>query len=197
MRVLRRKEAAVHKLVILIASTREKRAGPAVARWVVEQVAKHGKFEHRLVDLKEVDLPLLDEPNHPTKRLYQNAHTKAWSEIVAGADAFVFVTPEYNYGMPPALLNALDYVFFEWNYKPVGFVSYGGLSGGTRSVQMSKLVVTSLRMMPLPEAVNFPFFMKMIDANGILQPGGDQVQAATKMLDELERWTTALKPLRS
>lgn len=187
----------MHKLVVLIASTREQRAGPAVAKWVVEQVAKHGVFEHRLVDLKEVALPLLDEPIHPMKRQYKNAHTKAWSEIVAGADAFVFVTPEYNYGMPPALLNALDYVFHEWNYKPVGFVSYGGLSGGTRSVQMSKLVVTSLKMMPLPEAVNFPFFMKLIDANGILQAEPAQLESAKKMLDELDRWTTALKPLRS
>jgi NAD(P)H-dependent FMN reductase len=185
------------KLHIVITSTRGQRVGPAVAKWFAERVAAHGKLEGTIVDLKEVNLPLLDEPNHPMKRQYQHAHTKAWSEIVAAADAFVFVMPEYNYAMPPALLNALDYLHFEWSYKPVGFVSYGGVSGGTRSVQMSKQVITSLKMMPLPEAVSIPFVGKLIDASGAFQPGDTQDGPATKMLDELLRWTTALKTLRS
>jgi NAD(P)H-dependent FMN reductase len=82
---------------------------------------------------------------------------EAWSDIVGGSDAFVFVTPEYNYTIPPALVNALDTVYHEWTYKPVGFVSYGGVSGGMRAVQTAKLMVTGFKMMPMVEAVNIPF----------------------------------------
>ena len=97
------------KLDVVFASTREGRAGLPIAEWVVAETRSHGKFEPELVDLREVNLPLFDEPKHPRFGQYERAHTKAWSAIVDAADAFVFVTPEYNYGMPPALLNAIDY----------------------------------------------------------------------------------------
>lgn len=184
-------------LKIIITSTREKRVGAAVAAWFVERARQHGKFDLDLVDLKQVNLPLLDEPNHPRLRKYEHEHTKAWSKVVDSADAFVFVVPEYNYGMPPALLNAIDYLFVEWHYKAAGFVSYGGLSGGTRSVQMAKSVVTTVKMMPLPEAVNIPFVSKLIDDNGVFNPGDTQDKPLTTMLDELVRWTGALKTLRA
>jgi tRNA pseudouridine(38-40) synthase len=183
-------------LQIVIASTRTQRAGPSVARWFLERARRHGKFELELVDLKEVALPLLDEPNHPVKRNYQFEHTKAWSAKVAAADAFVFVTPEYNYGMAPALLNALDYLSHEWAYKAAGFVSYGGVSGGTRSVQMAKQVMTSLKLVPLPEGVAIPFYAKHLDAAGTFDPGDTQDEACARMLDELFKWTGALKTLR-
>ncbi len=184
------------KLQVIVTSTRERRAGGAVADWFVERARHHGKFEVGVTDLKELRLPLLDEPNHPVKRQYEYEHTKQWSAIVAAADAFVFVVPEYNDGMPPALLNALDYLYHEWSYKPVAFVSYGGASGGMRSVQMAKQVVTTLRMMPIPEGVALPFFAKLIGADGKLDPGTVQDQPLVNMLDELLRWTTALQTMR-
>lgn len=184
------------KLKVLIASTRQKRVGPAIATWFVDGAKAHGKFDIETVDLKAVNLPLFDEPIHPIKRNYQHDHTKAWSKIVAAADAFVFVVPEYNYGMPPALLNAIDYLSLEWNYKPVGFVSYGGVSGGTRSVQMAKSVLTSVKMMPIPEAVSLPFFSKSMSENGVFDPGDTQQKPLAAMLDELLRWTTAMKTMR-
>src|SRR5262245_20375897 len=116
-------------LHVVIVSTRPGRGGPAVARWFVEQASSHGAFQMKLVDLAEVNLPLLDEPSHPRLRDYKHEHTKKWSATVAEADAFVFVTPEYNYSAPASLINALDYLFHEWAYKPAGFVSYGGVSG--------------------------------------------------------------------
>ncbi len=185
------------KLQILIASTREQRGGAAVAEWFVEEAKKHGQFELQLVDLKEVNLPLLDEPHHPSLRRYEHDHTKAWSRTIAAADAFVFVVPEYNYGMPPALLNALDYLLHEWSYKPAGFVSYGGVSGGTRSVQMTKQVLTSLKVVPLLEGVVLPFFTKSLDADKRFEPGEALKKPVTTMLDELLRWTNALRSLRS
>ena len=167
-----------------------------MAKWFEGCARRHGGFEVELVDLADVDLPLLDEPEHPRFKKYQHEHTKRWSERVSRADAFVFVTPEYNYSAPPSLINALDYLVQEWAYKPVGFVSYGGVSGGTRSVQMTKQVVTALRMMPIPEAVTLPFFTKMFAADGTFAPDGTQERAATAVLDELKRWATALQTLR-
>ena len=94
-------------------------------------------------------------------------------------------------------MNAIDYLNKEWAYKPVGFVSYGGVSGGTRSVQMIKQIVTSLRMMPIPEAVTIPFFTQYVDKEGgAFAPGETQATAATAMLDELRRWSDALATLR-
>ncbi|MEO7273222.1 MAG: NAD(P)H-dependent oxidoreductase [Vicinamibacterales bacterium] len=183
-------------LQIVVASTRPARKGPAIAAWFEGVARRHAGFEVELVDLAEVNLPMMDEPEHPRLKKYQHAHTKAWSARVAKADAFVFVTPEYNFSTPPALLNALDYLVLEWAYKPVGYVSYGGVSGGLRSVQMNKLVVTSLKMMPVPEAVTLPFFTKLFDETGAFAPGEVQEKAATVMLDELARWAGALAPLR-
>jgi NAD(P)H-dependent FMN reductase len=185
------------KLGIVITSTRPNRVGASVARWFEAKANTHGKFATEVVDLKEVALPPMDEPNHPMRRQYQHEHTKAWSRTVASLDAFVFVTPEYNYAMPPAMLNAFDYVYYEWNYKPAGFVSYGGVSGGTRSVQMAKPIVTSLKMMPVPEGVFIPFVAKLVDAQGNFDPGTTQDEAVTRMLDEMARWEAALATLRS
>src|SRR4051794_37691276 len=118
-------------LQTIVVSTRPGRAGLPVAQWFHDYARQHGKFAAELVDLAEVDLPLFDEPSHPRLRHYQHDHTRQWSARVARADAFVFVTPEYNHATPPSLVNAIDYLVHEWAYKPVGFVSYGGVSGGT------------------------------------------------------------------
>ncbi len=182
-------------LSVIVSSTREGRIGLAVAEWVVDSVRNHGAFAGDLVDLKQVNLPMLDEPNHPRLRKYQRDYTKAWSARVAASDAFVFVTPEYNYGMAPALLNALDYLYAEWNYKACGFASYGGVSGGSRGVQMAKQVITTLKMVPIVEGVTIPFVAKLIE-NGRFTGGEPHEKAAMVMLDELARWTKALAPLR-
>jgi NAD(P)H-dependent FMN reductase len=184
-------------LGIVVASVREGRAGLPIAHWCLGEVARHGAFSATLLDLRAFALPLLEEPAHPRLGRYSQQTTRAWSAAVAPMDAFVFVTPEYNYGSPPALINALDHLYAEWHYKPVGFVSYGGISGGLRSVQMTKLVVSTLRMMPLPEAVTIPFFSTHLDAAaGTFTPTESPAKSAGAMLDELARWAAALSPLR-
>jgi NAD(P)H-dependent FMN reductase len=182
-------------LHVVLCSTRPNRIGEPIAKWFMAQATAHGGFTCELIDLKAVNLPPMDEPEHPMKRLYQHAHTKAWSAKVASADAFVCVTPEYNFSAPPALLNAMNYLFHEWASKPLGFVSYGGVSGGLRSVQVTKATATALKMVPLPEAVTLPFAAKLIE-NGVFNPPEVQAQAAAKMLDELLRWDGALRQLR-
>lgn len=189
-------DAALPRLGIVVASTRPGRVGAAVGEWFTKVALDHGAFDVRVLDLASVDLPLLDEPNHPVQKKYTKDHTHAWSREVDGCDAFTFVTPEYNYAMAPALLNAVDYLFHEWSYKPAGFVSYGGVSGGTRSVQMAKQVVTSVKMMPMAEGVFIPFVRKFIGEDGRFQQDEMLAKSALAMLDEIARWEGALRSLR-
>ena len=184
------------RLAILVASTRPGRQGIAVAEWFRAEAEKHGGFDIDFIDLAEVDLPFLDEPNHPRFKKYEHDHTKAWSARIEAADAFVFVTPEYDFAMSPVLLNAFQYLASEWNYKPGAFVSYGGVSAGLRGVQMAKLVATTLKIFTLPEAVSIPFFMQFLDEDGRLHPNEVMTDSATAVLDELAKVEAALRPLR-
>ena len=184
------------KLMIVIASTRPGRAGLPIGRWFTDRARAQGGFDIEVVDLAELKLPFLDEPNHPRFKDYTKKHTKDWSAQVEGADAFVFVTPEYNFGMPATLKNAIDFLHQEWLYKPVGFVSYGGMAGGTRAVQQLKQVVTTLKMTPIYEAVNIPFHTKFIDDDGVVQANEVMEKAADAMLAELVRTEAALRVLR-
>lgn len=183
------------KLGLIVASTRPGRVGLPVARWFLEEVKRHGYFDVTWIDLKEVNLPFLDEPQHPRLRQYIHEHTKAWSRLIDEQDAFVFVHPEYNFAMTAPLKNALDYLHWEWQYKPVGLVSYGGVSAGLRAAQQIKQVVTTLKMMPLFEAVSIPFVTQFIQ-EGVFVPNEVLKQAAPAMLEELKKWEEALRPLR-
>jgi NAD(P)H-dependent FMN reductase len=184
------------KLQVLIASTRPGRIGPTIAAWFVGRAREYGAFEIEVVDLAKVNLPFMDEPNHPILRQYTKEHTFRWSDLVDSADAFVFVMPEYNYGFNAQLKNALDYLNWEWRYKPVGFASYGGVAAGTRAVQMIKPVLTTLRMMPLVEGVHIPFFSNFINEDGQFEANAELETGADAMLAELRRWTDAMEPLR-
>jgi NAD(P)H-dependent FMN reductase len=185
------------KLQIIIASTRPGRIGPVVADWITADARAHAGFEEvEVVDLAELNLPMMDEPHHPRLRNYTHQHTKDWSAKVDSADAFVFVMPEYNYGFTAPLKNALDYLNHEWSYKPVGLVSYGGVAAGTRAAQMVKQVVTTLKMTPLFEAVSIPFVHSMVNEDGELSPNDIMVSSAKAMFDELRRVSDALRPLR-
>ena len=185
------------KLSIVIASTRPGRLGVPIAEWFAARARAHDAFDVEIIDLAEVDLPFMDEPQHPMLRRYEHDHTKAWSVQVDAADAFVFVTPEYNYGFTAPLKNAIDYLHAEWQYKPVGFVSFGGVAAGTRAVQMLKQVVTTLKMVPLVEAVSIPFHPQFIDENSAVRANDFMEQAATVMLDELVVAEAGLRPRRS
>lgn len=185
------------QLLIIIGSTRPGRAGLPIAQWFTERARAHGIFEVGVADLAEIRLPLMDEPAHPRLQQYTHDHTKAWSTVVAASDAFVFVTPEYNYGYTAPLKNAIDYLHTEWKHKPVGFVSYGGVAAGTRAVQQLKQVVTTLSMLPLNEAVSIPFHTQFIDGEGRVNANEVMEQAADTMLDELVRTELALRTLRT
>jgi NAD(P)H-dependent FMN reductase len=187
----------MYNLKIIIASTRPGRKGPALADWIFDTAKKHTEFSGELLDLAEINLPFLDEPNHPRMQQYEKEHTKKWSATITSADAFIIVTPEYNFGYPAPLKNALDFLYNEWTYKPVGFVSYGGMAGGTRSVQALKQVVTAMKMVPIVESVNIPFFTKHIDEQNKFNADEHIQKSAEEMLKELLKWTETLQQLRN
>jgi len=184
------------RLHTLICSTRPTRVGPSVARWFQGFAEREGSFEARLVDLKHFDLPVFDEPKHPRLGQYEHEHTKRWSQSVSEADAFAFVAPEYNHGPTPALLNALTYLSKEWAYKPAGFVSYGGVSGGLRGVQSIKAILTTFRMFPVMEGVAIPRVQALVGEDRVLKATDMMEQGAGAMLKELYRVSDALKGLR-
>lgn len=184
-------------LQVIVASTRPGRVGASVAKWFAEFAQANSEFNVELVDIADFNLPMYNEPMHPRIQEYMHDHTKRWSASVAKADAYVFVTPEYNYSPPPALINALDYVYNEWNYKACSFVSYGGVSGGLRSAQAARLQVTTLKIMPIPEGVTIPMVAKQINADGNFESNELINNSAQAVLQELHKWTSALKQLRS
>jgi NAD(P)H-dependent FMN reductase len=184
------------KLLVVIASTRPGRVGRTIGDWFVEQAVQHGGFDVEVADLAEIDLPLFDESAHPATGQYVHQHTKDWSALVGSADAFVFVMPEYNYSFNAALKNAIDYLNREWAYKPVAFVSYGGVSGGLRAVQMIKQVVTALRMTPIVDAVAIPMVRTMLDDEGF-HPNDIVSSSAKVMLDELVKVGKAMTRMRA
>ena len=181
-------------LEVIIASTRPGRIGKEVADWFVDYAKANSDFDVTVADLAEINLPMYDEPNHPMTGRYTKEHSKAWSQRIDKADAFVIVTPEYNYSMPPALVNAIDYLYKEWTYKPVGFVGYGGV-GAARAIQMEKQLVTALGMMPLREAVSLVGVSSM--SPDPFEPNVRNEKSADTMLAELKKWSEALQPLHS
>jgi NAD(P)H-dependent FMN reductase len=183
------------RLLIVIGSTRPGRVGLPIATWFADLARAHGGFEVEIADLAELALPLLDEPHHPRLRKYQHDHTKAWSATVEAADVIVFVTSEYNYGYPAALKNAIDYLSLEWKHKALGFVSYGGIAAGTRAVQQLKQVASAVMLIPAQNAVNIPFFVKLMQDDKFVSDEPTDV-AATTLLDELLVLDGALRTLR-
>lgn len=184
------------KLNVIIGSTRPGRIGPAVGQWVSSVAEKDERFETRLVDLAAFDLPLLDEADHPAKRAYVKPHTIRWSEANDDADAFIFVTPEYDYFAPAALVNAVQCLSQEWRYKPAGVVSYGGISGGLRSAEKLRSLLGNVGMAALPQTVPFPSVFEQI-SDGTLNANKYNTRGLEGLLDELNTWGTALKPIRS
>lgn len=183
-------------LLIIIGSTRPGRVGLPVGEWFADRAREDGDFDVSVADLAEWNLPFLDEPNHPRLRQYVHDHTERWSEVVDAADAFVFVMPEYNHGIAAPLKNAIDYLHVEWDRKPVGFVSYGGVAAGTRAVQMTKQIVLALRMVPINDAVSIPFVKSMIGDDGAFHPTSIVEESVQPMLEELAAVAAAMRSVR-
>lgn len=154
------------KVLVIMGSVREGRVGDKVAEWVMGQLKKRTGVDYELVDLRDVDLPYMNEPFPP---MMGNApvhdHTKAWAKRISAADGFIFVTPEYNHGYSPALKNAIDYLYAEWREKPVAFVGYGS-SGASEAIRQLTEVVEFIGMSPVSEKVGVSGIWEAFDENG-------------------------------
>lgn len=124
------------QVLVIIGSIRPHRVGPSIAAWVAEAARATLDATIELVDLRDWHLPLDDEPGLPAKGVYVQRHTRAWSAKIAAADAFVFVSCQYNWGYPAALKNAIDHLYGEWQEKPAAIVTYGGHGGGKCAAQL-------------------------------------------------------------
>lgn len=187
------------KLMIVVGSVRQGRIGLPIAEWLRREAEADGRFEVDFVDLAELALPLMDEPNHPRLGRYTHDHTIAWSRRVDAADAFLFAFPEYNHSYSPAIKNALDYLHAEWGRKPVGFANWGGHSAGTRAQAALRPVVAVLGMVPTRANVeiNHPREQLSSGPDGdVFEPDEHQRGVVRAQLDELAALDAALRPLR-
>ena len=183
------------KVAIIIGSTRPGRNGEAVGRWIYEKAKNRDDAEYELVDIKDYNLPLLDEPIPPSMSRYSNEHTKIWSTKIDSFDAYVFVTPEYNHGIPGALKNAIDFLFKEWNNKVAGFVSYGS-AGGVRAVEQLRLVMAEVKVATVRAQVQLSLFTDFENFS-TFKPHEIHVKSTNNMLDEVISWASVMKTLRT
>ena len=180
---------------IILGSTRPNRNGEAVAKWVFERTRNRKDARYELVDIKDYDLPLLDEPIPPSQGKYSQPHTKRWAERIASFDAFVFVTPEYNHSTSGALKNAIDFLYREWNNKAAGFVSYGS-AGGARAVETLRLIMAEIQVADVRAQVMFSLFTDFKNFSEFA-PDPRHDAELDAMLKQLLAWGTALKTVRA
>ena len=187
----------MYKLKIISSTVRPGRKGPVIAQWMAGLAANTGNFETEVLDLGEISLPLLNESAHPILRQYEHEHTKQWSAKIEEADAFIFVTAEYDYSYPASLKNALEYLVHEWAYKPAGMVSYsGGPFAGVRAISNLKPDLLSLKVVSLAEPVNIPSYNQFFKEDGSFVPNEQLLKAADVMLTQLRRWTKGMKAIK-
>jgi NAD(P)H-dependent FMN reductase len=180
---------------VILASTRPQRAGEGVAKWFIKQAEQNsGGMNFTLIDLKEVNLPFLDESVPAMMNQYQNEHTKKWAATIDRFDGFVVVTPEYNHSVPAALKNAFDFLYKEWNRKPIAFVAYGADAGGARAVEHLRSIVVQLQMAPISDQILIPSIWSAMEDGKV--KAGSLIGDMPRLLHNLEWWAVALKTAR-
>lgn len=182
------------KIAIVIGSTRPGRVGAQVGEWVARAASQRTDAEFTVVDIADANLPVLDEPIPAAAGKYQQEHTKAWAATIAPYDGYVFVTPEYNHGVPGAMKNAVDYLYNEWVDKAIGFVSYGA-NDGVRAVEQWRQIVANMRMYDVRAQCSMNVFSEFPDGTftpherreGELKDVLDQVVAAAQACATLRK----------
>lgn len=183
------------KVAIIVGSTRPGRKADTIARWVYDIAAKRDDAVFEVVDIADYALPHFDEPMPPMAGRYTQPHTLEWASVIAGYDAFVFVTPEYNRSTTGVLKNAIDFLFAEWNDKAAGFVSYGAHEG-LRAVEQLRQIMGELKIADVRMSVGLSMVEDFEDWTRFA-PREDRRKYISIMLDEVTAWGGALKALRA
>src|SRR5260370_11367436 len=183
------------KIAVIIGSTRPGRVGESVAKWVFELAKKCMEAEFELVDIRDFNLRLLNEPVPPSMGQYSQQHRKTWAAKIDSFDGYVFVTPEYNHGICGSLKNAIDFLFREWNNKAAGFVGYGSV-GGARAVEHLRLVMAEVQIATVRNQVALSLFTDFENYTKF-KPAAHHEKSLNQMLDQLIAWSGALKTLRA
>lgn len=186
------------KILVIFGSTREGRRGEKVINWTMSNVAKRSDAKFELVDLRDWDFPFFNFPISPSteKGKYESPLQEKWAKKINSADGFIIVTPEYNHGYSAVLKNAMDYLWFEWNAKPVTFISYGGLSGGIRAVEQLRQVAVELEMIPIRHQVIIQRIRSAFDENGKLKDYDFFTKQLNSTVEALIKWSLAISKVR-
>lgn len=195
------------RIGIVLGSTREHRRGKAVADWVLDTARRAGPpgVEFELLDLTAFDLPVLDEPAPALYGVVAHEHTRRWAAAVGSFDGYVFVTAEYNHGVPGGLKNAVDYLFYEWNDKAAGFVSYG-VDGGVRAVEQLRQIAAELKLADVRAQVALSTYTDFDYAGldpadpattGVFAPAPRHAEGLAEVLRQVVSWSSALATVRT
>jgi len=194
------KNNASLNIKVIAGSTREGRFSDKPAAWIAEEIKKQKEVVVEVLDLRDYDMPFFNEPMNPSfkQEPYKNEAVARFTKKIEEGDAFILVTPEYNHGTSGVLKNALDWVYQEWNNKPVAFVSYGSV-GGARAIEQLRMNAIELQMAPIRAAVHipgeqyFPVLFGKMEAKDLFALQSDKAEA---MITQLLWWTRALKKAR-
>ena len=180
------------KVAVVLSSTRPARICPDIASWALEHLADVSALSYEPVDLALIDLPLLDEPLMGSLEQYEHEHTKKWSDLVNSFDGFFFVSPQYNWGYPAALKNALDYLYYEWREKPASMLTYG-TRGGNKCADQLTQVLHGLHMNVLDARVEAAISKEAVDADWqLIDPAQALAPALPQLLEVDAQFTAAL-----
>ncbi|MFF1757889.1 NADPH-dependent FMN reductase [Streptomyces sp. NPDC058266] len=178
------------RVAVVIGSNREGRFGPVVAGWLMSLLGERPDFAVDVIDVAVTDLPtaLSYDPSAEVRAELAKVTPK-----LAAADAFIVLTPEYNHSYPASLKNVIDWHHAEWQAKPVGFVSYGGISGGLRAVEHLRTVFAELHAVTVRDTVSFTNAGSHFDESGAHRDPEAPAAAVKSMLDQLAWWSKALR----
>lgn len=185
------------RIKVILGSTRPNRFGIQPAQWIMKLTKEHPEADFELIDLAEVNLPFLDEPEPPLYGNYVHEHTKAWSKLIDEADGYVIIASEYNRGPSAALKNAIDFAAKEWYYKPVAFVSYGAGGGGARAVEQLHNTFVWLRAYNMHDELHIRRYWEQLDDKGKFVPTDEQTDDAHRLLKHIAFWAEHMKDARA
>lgn len=182
------------KLQAVVGTTRPGRNSKAVGEWVYTVANKRKDISFELVDVADYNLPVFDEPVSPAYAPNTNEQAKKWGAKIAEADGYIFVTAEYNHGIPGVFKNAVDFLYKEWNNKAVGFVGYGS-AGGSRAIEQWRQVAAELQMADVRSQVLLSLFTDFENMS-VFRPIASHEKTLNTVIDQTASWATALKAIR-